>query len=168
MESTNTKTSTIKFVETGDTYNNGSHTFFKYTLHLENGEKPEFLAKNKATIDNLNVGDTVRYEYKKNSNKFASLVREFNQPKIKQMANTNTSTTANTATMTQQESIARSVAWNNVSQFIFSDDFQKYDDPDAKDKQGNNIILSERQIRMLDQAIVAADLIYKQLLTKPK
>ena len=78
MESTNIKTSTIKFVETGDTYNNGSHTFFKYTLHLENGEKPEFLAKNKATIDNLNVGDTVRYEYKKNSNKFASLVREFN------------------------------------------------------------------------------------------
>ena len=36
------------------------------------------------------------------------------------------------------------------------------------DKNGNKIILSDRQIRMLDQAIIAADLIYKQLLTKPK
>lgn len=168
MESTNTKTSTIKFIENDGTWSNGDHTYLKYKLHLNNGEKPEFLAKSQSTIDKLNVGDEVSYQYKKAGQNFAKIVKEFNQPKIKQMANTNTSTTANTATMTQQESIARSVAWNNVSQFIFSEEFQKHDDPDAKDKQGNNIILSKRQIRMLDQAIVAADLIYKQLLTKPK
>jgi len=29
-------------------------------------------------------------------------------------------------------------------------------------------MLSQRQIKMLDQAIISADLIYKQLITKPK
>lgn len=168
MESTNTKTSTIEFVEKGDTYNNGTHTYLKYTLHLKNGEKPEFLAKKQSTIDNLNVGDTVRYEYKKNSNKFASLVRELNDPKIKQMTNTNTSTQSTASTMTQQESIARSVAWNNVSQFIFSEEFQKYDDSKLVDQDGKQLIFSTRQQKMINQAASAANIIYRELLTKPK
>jgi len=164
MESTNIKTSTIKFIEEDGTWNNGEHTFYKYKLHLNNGEKPEFLAKNQSTIQRYVVGDEVTYEYKKAGQNFAKIVKEFNQPKIKQMANTNTTT--NTSTMTQQESIARSVAWNNVSNFIFTDEFQKYNVDE--DKDGKKVILSERQIKMLDQAIIAADLIYKQLLTKPK
>lgn len=166
MESTNIKTSTIKFIEEDGTWNNGEHTFYKYKLHLNNGEKPEFLAKSQKTINNFKVGDTVRYEYRKNSDKYAKLVSDFNKPNFKQMANTNTTT--NTNTMTQQESIARSVAWNNVSQFIFTEEFQKYDDPDAKDKNGNKMILSERQLRMIDQAAVSANIIYKQLLIKPE
>jgi len=167
MESKNIKTSTIQYIEKEGTWSNGDHTYQKYKLHLNNGEKPQFLAKSEKTIDALNIGDEVRYSYKKAEQPFAKIEKEFNQPNIKQMANTNTTNTQ-TATMTQQESIARSVAWNNVSQFIFSEEFQKYNDPEATDKNGNKIILSERQIRMLDQAIVAADLIYKQLLTKPK
>lgn len=167
MESKNIKTSTIQYIEKEGTWSNGDHTYQKYKLHLNNGEKPQFLAKSEKTIDALNIGDEVRYSYKKAGQPFAKIEKEFNQPNIKQMANTNTTNTQ-TATMTQQESIARSVAWNNVSQFIFSEEFQKYNDPEATDKNGNKIILSERQIRMLDQAIVAADLIYKQLLTKPK
>lgn len=167
MESKNIKTSTIQYIEKEGTWSNGDHTYQKYKLHLNNGEKPQFLAKSEKTIDALNIGDEVRYSYKKAGQPFAKIEKEFNQLNIKQMANTNTTNTQ-TATMTQQESIARSVAWNNVSQFIFSEEFQKYNDPEATDKNGNKIILSERQIRMLDQAIVAADLIYKQLLTKPK
>ena len=168
MESTNTKTSTIKFIENDGTWSNGDHTYLKYKLHLNNGEKPEFLAKSQATIDKLNVGDEVSYQYKKAGQNFAKIVKEFNQPKVKQMANTNTSTQSTTATMTQQESIARSVAWNNVSQFIFTEEFQKYDDPDAKDKNGNKMFLSERQLRMIEQAAVSANIIYKQLLIKPE
>jgi len=167
MESKNIKTSTIQFIEKEGTWSNGDHTYQKYKLHLNNGEKPQFLAKSEKTIDDFNIGDEVKYSYKKAGQPFAEIEKEFNQPKIKQMPNTNTND-AQTATMTQQQSIARSVAWNNVSQFIFTEEFQKYNDPEATDKNGNKIILSDRQIRMLDQAIIAADLIYKQLLTKPK
>jgi hypothetical protein len=167
MESKNIKISTIQFIEKEGTWSNGDHTYQKYKLHLNNGEKPQFLAKSEKTIDDFNIGDEVKYSYKKAGQPFAKIEKEFNQPKIKQMPNTNTND-AQTATMTQQQSIARSVAWNNVSQFIFSEEFQKYNDPEATDKNGNKIILSDRQIRMLDQAIIAADLIYKQLLTKPK
>lgn len=167
MESKNIKTSTIQFIEKEGTWSNGDHTYQKYKLHLNNGEKPQFLAKSEKTIDDFNIGDEVKYSYKKAGQPFAKIEKEFNQPKIEQMPNTNTND-AQTATMTQQQSISRSVAWNNVSQFIFSEEFQKYNDSEATDKNGNKIILSDRQIKMLDQAIIAADLIYKQLLTKPK
>jgi hypothetical protein len=68
--------------------------------------------------------------------------------------------------MTQQESISRSVAWNNVSQFIFSEDFQKYDDNNTDDN-GKQLIFSVRQQKMINQAASAANIIYKELLTKP-
>ena len=85
MESTNTKTSTIKFIENDGTWSNGDHTYLKYKLHLNNGEKPEFLAKSQSTIDKLNVGDEVSYQYKKAGQNFAKIVKEFNQTKVKQM-----------------------------------------------------------------------------------
>ena len=81
------------------------------------------------------------------------------------MANNNTS---NNVGMSQQESIARSVAWNNVSQFIFTDDFQKYNDSTLVDQDGKNPIFSTRQQKMINQAATAANIIYKELLTKPK
>ena len=70
--------------------------------------------------------------------------------------------------MSQQESIARSVAWNNVSQFIFSEEFQKYDDSKLVDQDGKQLIFSTRQQKMINQAASAANIIYKELLTKPK
>ena len=165
MASTNIKKSTIKFVEETGEWNNNEHTFLKYRLHLNNGDKPDFLAKSKDTIQSFNVGDEVSYSFKDNKSNNAKLVKEFNQPKVKQMANNNTS---NNVGMSQQESIARSVAWNNVSQFIFTDDFQKYDDSTLVDQDGKNPIFSTRQQKMINQAATAANIIFKELLTKPK
>ena len=82
MESKNIKVSTIKFIEEDGTWSNGDHTYIKYKLHLNNGEKPEFLAKNQSTIDKLNVGDDVRYSYKKEGQNFAKIEKEFNQSKL--------------------------------------------------------------------------------------
>lgn len=165
MGSTNIKVSTIQFVEEDGTWNNGDHTFYKYKLHLNNGEKPEFLAKNKSTIEKLNVGDEVRYSYKKEGQNFAKIEKEFNQPKIYNMSKNSEQTTNG---MSQQESIARSVAWNNVSQFIFSEEFQKYDDSKLVDQDGKQLIFSTRQQKMINQAASAANIIYRELLTKPK
>ena len=78
MESTNIKVSTIQFVEEQGEWSNGQQTFLKYKLHLNNGEKPEFLAKSKKTIDSFNQGDEVRYSYKKEGQSFAKIVREEN------------------------------------------------------------------------------------------
>jgi len=167
MESKNIKVSTIKFIEEDGTWSNGDHTYIKYKLHLNNGEKPEFLAKNQSTIDKLNVGDDVRYSYKKEGQNFAKIEKEFNQSKFNNMSkNTNQSTATNG--MSQQESIARSVAWNNVSQFVFSEEFQKYDDSTLVDQDGKQLIFSTRQQKMINQAASAANIIYKELLTKPK
>ena len=80
--------------------------------------------------------------------------------------NTNQSTATNG--MSQQESIARSVAWNNVSSFVFSEEFQKYDDSTLVDQDGKQLIFSTRQQKMINQAASAANIIYKELLTKPK
>ena len=116
MESTNIKVSTIQFVEEQGEWSNGQQTFLKYKLHLNNGEKPEFLAKSKKTIDSFNQGDEVRYSYKKEGQSFAKIVREENNQNYNQMAKTTSNkTSATTAEMTQQESISRSVGWNNVA-----------------------------------------------------
>ena len=64
-------------------------------------------------------------------------------------------------------SISRSVAWNNVSQFIFSQEFQKYNDDKTEDN-GKQLIFSVRQQKMINQAASAANIIYKELLTKPE
>ena len=91
MESKNIKTSTIQFIEKEGTWSNGDHTYQKYKLHLNNGEKPQFLAKSEKTIDDFNIGDEVKYSYKKAGQPFAKIEKEFNQPKIKQMPNTKSS-----------------------------------------------------------------------------
>ena len=170
MASTNIKKSTIKFVEETGEYNNNEHTFLKYRLHLHNGDKPDFLAKSKATIQSFNVGDEVSYSFKDNKSNNAKLVKEFNQPKIKQMANNNE--TANNAVMSQQESIARSVGWNNVAAIILSPEFQKYTDLEEvkfdENKRMQGPVFSDRQMFILNQCAEAANIIFKQLITKPK
>lgn len=178
------KSSTLQFVEVGkDPWQNKStgQSFLKYTLHLENGEKPEFLAKNQSTIDKLKEGlknpqrPIISYYYKQEGQIFAALAPKDYVPPIQEndMANKQdpapTNTTMKQPPMTQQESIARSVAWNNVSQFIFTDEFQKHSvDYNTKDKDGNTIVLSDKQIYMLNQASHCADIIYRKLITKPK
>lgn len=170
MASTNIKKSTIKFVEETGEWNNNEHTFLKYRLHLNNGDKPDFLAKTKETIQGFNVGDEVSYSFKDNKSNNAKIVKEFNQPKIKQMANNNQ--TANDAVMSQQESISRSVGWNNVAAIVCSPEFQKYTDfdsvtfNDAKNMTGP--VFSNRQMLILNQCVTAANVIYKELITKPK
>jgi hypothetical protein len=170
MASTNIKKSTIKFVEETGEWNNNEHTFLKYRLHLNNGDKPDFLAKTKETIQGFNVGDEVSYSFKDNKSNNAKIVKEFNQPKIKQMANNNQ--TANDAVMSQQESIARSVGWNNVAAIILSPEFQKYSDLSEvkfdKDKRMQGTVFSDRQMFILNQCAEAANIIFKQLITKPK
>ena len=49
---------------------------------------------------------------------------------------------------------------------VFSEDFQKYDD-DNTDDNGKQLIFSVRQQKMINQAASAANIIYKELLTKP-
>lgn len=170
MASTSIKKSTIKFVEETGEYNNNEHTFLKYRLHLNNGDKPDFLAKSKATIQAFNVGDEVSYTFKDNKSNNAKLVKEFNQPKIKQMANNNE--TANNAVMSQQESIARSVGWNNVVALVCSAEFQKHSDlSEVKfDKSGamTGPVFSDRQKFILNQCASAANIIFKELIIKPK
>jgi hypothetical protein len=170
MASTNIKKSTIKFVEETGEWNNNEHTFLKYRLHLNNGDKPDFLAKTKETIQGFNVGDEVSYSFKDNKSNNAKIVKEFNQPKIKQMANNNQ--TANDAVMSQQESIDRSVGWNNVAAIILSPEFQKYSDLSEvkfdKDKRMQGTVFSDRQMFILNQCAEAANIIFKQLITKPK
>jgi hypothetical protein len=171
MASTNIKKSTIEYIE-GDkgTYNNNEHTFLKYRLHLKNGDKPDFLAKSKKTIDNFKIGDEISYSFKDNKSNNAKLETEFNKPNIKQMANNNQ--TANNAVMSQQESIARSVGWNNVAAIILSPEFQKHSDlseVEFDDKQRvKGKVFSNRQMFMLQQCASAADIIFKQLITKPE
>lgn len=171
MASTNIKNSTIEFIEKSNgTYNNNEHTFLKYRLHLKNGDKPDFLAKSQKTIDNFKIGDAVSYSFKDNKSNNAKLETEFNKPKIKQMANNNQ--TANDAVMSQQESIARSVGWNNVAAIILSPEFQKYSDLSEvkfdKDKRMQGTVFSDRQMFILNQCAEAANIIFKQLITKPK
>ena len=176
------KSSTLQFVEQGDTWSNkNNQTFFKYILHLKNGEKPQFLAKNQSTIERFKEGleqnprPVISYYYKQEGQTFAALAPKDYVPPIQEnnMAN-NSNPAPNFQTqkqppMTQQESIARSVAWNNVSQFIFTEEFKNHGlEPYTKDKDGNTIILSQQQLYMLDQASHCADIIYKKLITKPK
>lgn len=173
MESTNIKVSTIQFVEEQGEWSNGQQTFLKYKLHLNNGEKPEFLAKSKKTIDSFNQGDEVRYSYKKEGQSFAKIVREENNQNYNQMAKTTSNkTSATTAEMTQQESISRSVGWNNVAAIVCSPEFQKYTDFDSvtfNEKQSmTGAVFSNRQMLMLNQCVTAANVIYKELITKPK
>ena len=86
------------------------------------------------------------------------------------MANNNQ--TANDAVMSQQESISRSVGWNNVAAIVCSPEFQKYTDfdsvtfNDAKNMTGP--VFSNRQMLILNQCVTAANVIYKELITKPK
>ena len=171
MESKNIKTSTIQYIEKEGTWSNGDHTYQKYKLHLNNGEKPQFLAKSEKTIDALNIGDEVRYSYKKAGQPFAKIEKEFNQPNIKQMANTNTTNTQ-TAEMTQQESISRSVGWNNVAAIVCSPEFQKHTDlTDVKFGDNGSVtgpLFSDKQKFILNQCAGAATIIYKELITKPK
>ena len=75
--------------------------------------------------------------------------------------------------MTQQESIARSVGWNNVSSLVFSEEFQKYDEPNKKQKDENGknqeveVLFSDRQRKMIKQAAEVAKYIYTEVITKP-
>jgi hypothetical protein len=173
MESTNIKVSTIQFVEEQGEWSNGQQTFLKYKLHLNNGEKPEFLAKSKKTIESFNQGDEVRYSYKKEGQTFAKIVREDNNQNINNMSKNNTNNNSSTSNMTQQESIARSVGWNNVSSLVFSEEFQKYDEPNKKEKDENGeikeveVIFSARQRKMIRQATEVAKYIYTEVITKP-
>ena len=173
MESTNIKVSTIQFVEEQGEWSNGQQTFLKYKLHLNNGEKPEFLAKSKKTIESYNQGDTVRYSYKKGSDTFAKIEREDNNQNFNKMSNNNTTKNQSSSSMTQQESIARSVGWNNVSSLVFSEEFQKYDEPNKKQKDENGknqeveVLFSDRQRKMIKQAAEVAKYIYTEVITKP-
>ena len=173
MESTNIKVSTIQFVEEQGEWSNGQQTFLKYKLHLNNGEKPEFLAKSKKTIESFNQGDEVRYSYKKEGQTFAKIVREDNNQNINNMSKNNTNNNSSTSNMTQQESIARSVGWNNVSSLVFSEEFQKYDEPNKKEKDENGeikeveVMFSDRQRKMIRQATEVAKYIYTEVITKP-
>tara|TARA_R100001463_G_scaffold73548_3_gene127369 strand:- start:1957 stop:2505 length:549 start_codon:yes stop_codon:yes gene_type:complete len=181
MASKNIKTSKIKFIEDypkedkDSTWSNGDHTYLKYKLHLENGEKPEFLAKKQETIDSYNIGDEVKYSYKKEGQIFAKIEKEFNQKSnYNTMANNNNNTN-NTASssgaMSQQESIARSVGWNNVVALVCSAEFQEHSDlSEVKfDKSGamTGPVFSDRQKFMLNQCASAANIIFKELITKP-
>ena len=174
MESTNIKVSTIQFVEEQGEWSNGQQTFLKYKLHLNNGEKPEFLAKSKKTIESYNQGDTVRYSYKKGSDTFAKIEREDNNQNFNTMSNNNTTKNQSSSSMTQQESIARSVGWNNVSSLVFSEEFQKYDEPNKKEKDEKGktkeveVLFSDRQRKMIRQAAEVAKYIYTEVITKPE
>ncbi|MAC41984.1 MAG: hypothetical protein CMJ05_09385 [Pelagibacterales bacterium] len=173
MESNSIKLSTIQFVEEQGEWSNGQQTFLKYKLHLNNGEKPEFLAKSKKTIESFNQGDEVRYSYKKEGQSFAKIEREDNNQNFNKMSNNNTTKNQSSSGMTQQESIARSVGWNNVSSLVFSEEFQKYDEPNkkAKDENGKNqeveVLFSDRQRKMIKQAAEVAKYIYTEVITKP-
>lgn len=174
MESTNIKVSTIQFVEEQGEWSNGQQTFLKYKLHLNNGEKPEFLAKSKKTIESYNQGDTVRYSYKKGSDTFAKIEREDNNQNFNTMSNNNTTKNQSSSSMTQQESIARSVGWNNVSSLVFSEEFQKYNEPNKKEKDEKGktkeveVLFSDRQRKMIRQAAEVAKYIYTEVITKPE
>lgn len=131
------------------------------TVSLANGHNPEFWSISEFPFKKGNV---IEYtlDTKNNKGKLSFPHPNFEENKEK-MIDSN-GKTISSSQMTQQESIARSVAWNNVSQFIFTEEFQKYNEEDREDKGK----FSDRQIKMLDQAIISADLIYKQLMTKPK
>jgi hypothetical protein len=175
MESKSINESKIKFVETrsgekGKWTNKQGQTFIKYTIHLDNGEKPEFLAKNQSTIDKLIVGDQVKYSYKKGSDTFATLEKDFDNKNNNYM--NNNSVSSNTDEMTQQQSISRSVGWNNVAAIVCSPEFQKHTDlSDVKfgaDGSVTGPLFSDKQKFILNQCAGAATIIYKELITKPK
>ena len=132
---------------------------FRGITELSNGDIPNFSA-----IGDFkrSVGDVIYYtlDVKKN---YAKLQQT---PQDAPVQNTPVQDASVGGGMTHQESISRSVAWNNVSQFIFSEDFQKYDDNNTDDN-GKQLIFSVRQQKMINQAASAANIIYKELLTKP-
>jgi len=156
----NMKTSTIKSITPNGSWSNGNQTFNKYTVELANGDIPNFSA-----IGDFkrSVGDVIYYTLDEKKN-YAKLQQT---PQDAPVQNTPVQKASVGGGMTQQESISRSVAWNNVSQFIFSEEFQKYDDNNTDDN-GKQLIFSVRQQKMINQAASAANIIYKELLTKPE
>lgn len=136
------------------------------TVSLANGHNPEFWSISEFPFKKGNV---IEYtlDTKNNKGKLSFPHPNFEENKEK-MIDTN-GKKISSSQMTQQESIARSVAWNNVSQFVFTEEFQKHGlEPYTKDEDGNTIILSKQQLYMIDQASFCADIIYKRLITKPK
>ena len=90
------------------------------------------------------------------------------------MSNNNTTKNQSSSSMTQQESIARSVGWNNVSSLVFSEEFQKYNEPNKKEKDEKGktkeveVLFSDRQRKMIRQAAEVAKYIYTEVITKPE
>ena len=159
MESKKYK-STIKSLTAKPDKEFSGNTFKVTKVELSNGHSPDFWSNGEFPFKKGNVIEYTLDE-KYNKGKLS-----YPHPKFEENMIDTSGNKISSSQMTQQESIARSVAWNNVSQFIFSEEFQKYNED--TDKEGKPVMLSQRQIKMLDQAIISADLIFKQLITKPK
>ena len=161
METNNIKVSTIKSISPNGSWSNGQQSFNKYTVVMTNGDAPDFSA-----IGNFKrkVGDTVYYTLDEKKN-YAKLQQTPPNAKVEQSSTEQSG-------MTQQESIARSVGWNNVAAIVCSPEFQKHNNPDGIQKNSDGVITSkiftDRQELIINQCASAANIIFRELITKPK
>jgi len=166
MESTSLKKlkSTIKMLETKPIKEFSGNKFNVTQVYLENGDSPDFWSTGKFPFKKGNV---IEYTLEERYNKGKL---SYPHPKFPEnMANKQEDSkpvSSASSQMSQQESIARSVGFNNASHLVLTEEFQKHNID--KDDKGQEVMMSKRQIKMLDQVVISANVIYKQLLIKPQ
>ena len=138
MESKNIKQSTVKTITPKGTWSNGKQTFNKYSVELANGDVPDFSAIGEFK---KKVGDTIWYTLDEKKN-YAKM-----QPTPQDYKPENSS-------MTQQESIARSVGINNACTLVATEVWK-------------NATLEEKR-NMLKEIADVSIYLYKIVLTKPE
>ncbi len=164
MESKKYKSTISKLTAKADKEFSGNN--FKVTqVFLDNGHNPDFWSNGQFPFKEGNVIEYTLDE-KYNKGKLSYPHPKFPENMVNKKDQMKKSIPSQSSQMTQQESIARSVGFNNASQLVLTDEFQKYNID--KDDDGKEVMLSKRQIKMLDQVVISANVIYKQLLIKPE
>ena len=143
MESKNIKTATIKSITPNGNWSNGQQTFNKYKVELNNGDMPDFSAIGEFKRQ---IGDTIHYTL--SDKNYGKLVTP--PPNAQQATQPSTS-----ITMTQQESIARSVGINKAVDLVGSQAWMNCSSNEEKDQ-------------LLKETVYIAKLLYKECITKPQ
>ena len=137
MESKNIKQSTVKSITPKGTWSNGKQTFNKYAVELANGDVPDFSAIGEFK---KKVGETIFYTLDdKNYGRMQPTPQHYKE---------------NGSSMTQQESIARSVGINNACTLVATEVWK-------------NATLEEKR-EMLKEIADVSIYLYKIVLTKPE
>ena len=137
MESKNIKTSTVKSITPKGTWSNGKQTYNKYAVEMTNGDVPDFSAIGEFK---KKKGETIFYTLdEKNYGRMQPTPQDY-----KEKDNS----------MTQQESIARSVGINNACSLVATEVWNK--------------ATKEQKREMLQEIQDVSIYLYKSVLTKPQ